>query len=182
MILLLLPSMLLWRETLAQCVITAAGPLSIDGAPALALQLFNPFGLAGDSSGGFFLSDSNVVRRIYSNGTMYVSAGLIRGTAYAGDFGPATSARMNFPANLASDGIGGVLIADRNNNAIRFLSSNGTISTLAGSIGGSGTTGDGGPGSSSKLNQPYGAAYDASPAQGGAGGIFVCDSGNHVLR
>jgi hypothetical protein len=42
---------------------------------------------------------------------------------------------------LATDGANGIFIADRNNNAIRRLFSNDTIVTLAGSIGGSGTTG-----------------------------------------
>lgn len=58
----------------------------------------------------------------------------------------------------------------------------GVIVTLAGTIGGSGTLGEGGPASLAKLNQPYGVAQDLTPALGGNGGVFICDSANQVIK
>jgi hypothetical protein len=33
-----------------------------------------------------------------------------------------------------------------------------------------------------KLNQPFGASFDATEAAGGKGGVFICDTGSHVVR
>jgi hypothetical protein len=51
--------------------------------------------------------------------------------------------------------------ADQNNNALRLLDRNGTVSTLAGSGGAPGATVDGGPGIS-RLNGPLGLVEDPS--------------------
>lgn len=117
----------------AQCVVTIAGPLSVEGAPAVAMQLASPRGVASDAAGGFYFSDAgSVVRHVYANGSMFLAAGVIRYTGFAGDGGPGTLARLNQPFELASDGAGGVLIADKGNSVIRRLSSNGSITTVAG--------------------------------------------------
>ena len=52
---------------------------------------------------------------------------------YAGDGGPATSAALASPYDLALDTLGNIYIADASNNVIRKVTpSTGIISTIAG--------------------------------------------------
>lgn len=62
----------------AQCIVTVAGPLHLDGAPARALQLSTPFGVADDGTGGFYFAEtaSHIIRRVYSNATIFCLLGL----------------------------------------------------------------------------------------------------------
>ena len=56
-----------------------------------------------------------------------------------------------------------VYIADRGNNRIRKVTiSTGIITTIAGSTGPGGFSGDGGAATSAKLNGPYGVAVDSA--------------------
>jgi hypothetical protein len=51
-------------------------------------------------------------------GDIYTVAG--NGTSgYSGDGGPATSAELRDPFGVAADGVGGLVIADSDNNRIR---------------------------------------------------------------
>ena len=126
----------------AQCVVSIAGPVNVEGAPALAMQLASPWGVTTDAAGGLFFTDtSSVIRRVFSNGTMFMAAGTFHAGGYTGDGFSATLGRVNNVAQLSSDGAGGIYLADRANNAIRRVWPNGTLSTLAGVAGGSGTTG-----------------------------------------
>ncbi len=52
----------------------------------------------------------------------------------------------------------------------------GIITTVAGTGGTSGYTGDGGKATSATLNAPQGIALDA------AGNLFIADTGNNVIR
>ena len=53
-------------------------------------------------------------------------------TGFAGDGGPATSARLNGPTCAAPAADGGILVADQGNNRVRRIAPDGTISTIAG--------------------------------------------------
>jgi large repetitive protein len=95
---------------------------------------------------------------------------------YSGDGGPATNASIFLPFGIALDSLGNLYIADSGNNRIRVVkATTGVISTIAGS-GSLGATGDGGPAIQAALSGPTSVAVD------GAGNIFVCDSGNNVVR
>src|SRR5689334_914361 len=74
----------------------------------------------------------NVIRKISaSTGVITNFAG--NGVAGSGgDGGPATSASLNGPGDLAMDGAGNIYIADTNNSKIRKVTPGGTISTFAG--------------------------------------------------
>ncbi len=87
-----------------------------------------------DHAGNLYLSDvgNNVIRRIDANtGVITTIAG--NGTAgFSGDGGPATSAQLSNPDQIALDHAGNVYIADHNNSCIRAVSAaTGIIATIA---------------------------------------------------
>ncbi len=95
---------------------------------------------------------------------------------FAGDGGPATAAALNFPPGVAVDGAGNLFIADRDNQRIRRVSPQGTITTVAGGGNPADGLGDGGPATAASLANPHGVAVD------GAGSIFIADTGNQRIR
>lgn len=92
-----------------------------------------------------------------------------------GNGGPAVSAKLNTPQGMCFDASGNLYIADSGNHSIRKVDQNGTITTFAGT-GVAGFSGDGGPASAAKLNNPSDLAIDA------AGNIYVCDELNERIR
>jgi uncharacterized protein (TIGR03437 family) len=92
-----------------------------------------------------------------------------------GDNGPATLARLNHPSGLAVDSGGNLYIADRDNNRIRRVSSNGTITTMAGT-GVAGNTGDGGLATQAQLESPVSVSVDVY------GNLYIADQGNQRVR
>ena len=78
------------------------------------------------------------------------------------------------PIGLASDGAGGVYIADQRNSLIRRLYANGNLVVVAGNTS-SGLPLDG-VAIYGRLNQPSGVVGD------GAGAVYIADSANNALR
>ncbi|MDX6676189.1 MAG: hypothetical protein QOE31_241 [Solirubrobacteraceae bacterium] len=72
---------------------------------------------------------------------------------WCGDGGPATQARLSGPRGVAPTADGGLLIADTQNNVVRRVSRGGIITRIAG-IGLAGHTGDGGPATAARLDDP----------------------------
>ena len=96
---------------------------------------------------------------------------------YTGDNGLATSARLNLPNGVAFDASGNLYIADTDNHVIRLVTKNGgLITTVAGTGGITGYSGDNGLATSAKLFSPHGVASDAS------GDLYIADTNNHVIR
>src|SRR4051812_5475264 len=73
--------------------------------------------------------------------TTYAGTGV---PAYGGDGGSPATAKLNYPSGLVIDGAGVIYIADRNNHCVRKITG-GIITTIAGSGGTSGYSGDSGP-------------------------------------
>jgi sugar lactone lactonase YvrE len=155
---------------------TAAFGFSGDGGPATSAKLYNNQGMAVDGAGNLYLADSfnYRVRKVDTSGTITTFAG--NGTlGFSGDGGPATSAKLYNPSDVAFDGAGNLYIADAFNNRVRKVDTSGTITTVAGT-GSKGFSGDGGPATSAKLNYPVALAFDA------AGNLYIDDTRNNRIR
>jgi len=110
-----------------------------DGGPAASAELNGPAGIAVDSAGDVFFADSvnNRVRKVSVAGIITTVAG--NGSSppesinpiQVGDGEPATSAELSNPLGVAVDASGNLYIADTNDNAVRKVSTNGIISTVA---------------------------------------------------
>jgi hypothetical protein len=96
-------------------------------------------------------------------------------SGYAGDGGPAISAQINQPRNIAPTADGGYVFAEPFNNDARRVSADGTITTLAGT-GVAGFSGDGGPATAAQLNF----VHAASPTPDG--GYLLADELNNRIR
>ncbi len=92
-----------------------------DGIPAVQASLYDPMGVAVDSSGNIFIADTiNCRIRLVSNGLISTIAGT-GFPGFYGDGGPATQADVYFPRAVTVDSSGNVYIADSANNVIRKL-------------------------------------------------------------
>ncbi len=155
-----------------------SGGYSGDGGPATASQLNYPVAVAVSTTGFIYLADcyNHRIRKInVSTGIITTAAGTgVIGSS--GDGGPATSAKLNYPAGVACDAAGNVYIGDNGNNKIRKINAaTGIITTIAGT-GATGSSGDGGPATSAKLNCPQGVVLGAS------GNIYFADGLNYRIR
>jgi hypothetical protein len=169
-----------------------------DGGPATSAELFDPEGVAVDGAGNLAIADTDNFRvRVVAahTGTFYgqaMTAGHIYTVAgdgnlgFAGDGGPATSARLDHSEGVAVDGAGNLLIADTLNQRVRVVAAHtgtfygqamtaGNIYTIAGN-GTQGFAGDGGPATSAELSLPAGVALD------GAGNLVIADGFNGRIR
>lgn len=174
-----------------------------DGAAANLAYLDGPAGLSLDSSGDLFVADSynNRVQEVAAVGgtqwghvtvvanDVYTIAGNASGTAgYSGDGGLATAALLDLPFGIATDSSGNLYIADWLNSRIQEVSrtshsqwgrsfTQGDMNTIDGSASGTpGYRGDGGPGTSALLSNPFDVALDSS------GDLLILDWGNDALR
>jgi len=168
-----------------------------DGGPATSAQLDEPFGVFVDSSGNIFIADTqNSAIRVVNPGTQPITLAQIviqsgdiqtvagisydsgEGSAcmFTGDTGPATSAYLCQPAGVFVDGSENIFIADTANFAIREVATTGTITTVAGTLGTAGYTGDNAAATSATLNYPNSVVVDASSD------IFIADTDNFVIR
>jgi len=99
---------------------------------------------------------------------------------YNGDGELNTSAELNGPTGMAMDAANFIYVADTGNHIIRKTLLTGTtpnpISTVAGTPGGAGYSGDGGLAVSAQLNNPHGVQVDP------AGDIYISDSDSQVVR
>jgi trimeric autotransporter adhesin len=99
------------------------GSYNGDSIAATTAELFNPTGVALDSSGNLYIADqANHRIREVNNGTGLITTVAGTGTgAYNGDDITATLAELNSPVGIALDSSDKLYIADRNNNRIRML-------------------------------------------------------------
>jgi hypothetical protein len=192
------------RET---TVAGVGGPgYSGDGGPATGAALSSPTGVAVDGNGDLLIADlgNERVRLVagsscstscpyglasMTTGSIYTIAG--DGTAgYSGDGGPATSAELSGPGDVAVDGGGDLLIVDAGDDRVRLVAASscstdcpfglaamtkGDMYTIAGN-GAQGYSGDGGRATSAELFSPAAVAVD------GGGDLLIADADNERVR
>ena len=154
----------------------AGSSLMGEGGPAVAAELGNIQGIALDTRGNLYLSDTdrNIVRKVDPDGFITTFAGT--GVAgFDGDGGPAADAHLNLPYGLAADRHGNLYIADLGNNRIRRIGADGIITTIAGT-GERGLAGDNCPALSAQLASPRNLALDAS------GNVYFSEFEGHRVR
>jgi hypothetical protein len=158
-----------------------------------------------DAGGDLLIADTTANRVVLVAGSScssdcpYGLASMIEGYIYTvagsanrdlGDGGPATTAVLAQPGDVAVDAGGDLLIADTGNNRVRLVAGStcstdcpyglgsmtkGYIYTIAGDLN-HGYSGDGGPATGAELENPTGVAVD------GGGNLLIADTGNKRVR
>lgn len=149
--------------------------LAGDGKNATQSYLNSPNSVALDTAGNIFIADSNRnrIRRVDS------STGII--TTFAGSGRTDTSvttlsnASIWYPSSLAV-GPTGIFVAIQLHHIIRRFLTNGTNEIYGGSLGTSGSIGDGLVATSAQFDSPTGIGLDPW------GNLFVSDTNNNVVR
>lgn len=165
------------KITPAGVVTTLAGapgvPGSADGRSGAA-RFNSPLGIAVDRAGNLYVADTqnHAIRKIAPSGLVTTLAGAPRARGCADGTGAA--ARFNAPVGIAIDESGTLYVADGANQTIRKITAAGAVTTLAGSVGVSGSADGDGP--AARFSGPKGIVVD------GAGDLYVTDRGNGTVR
>jgi hypothetical protein len=157
-----------------------------DGGPAKKAKLNQPSQMAVTDDGTQYIVDqrNEVIRRINADDVISTIAGTAMMAGFDGDGGPATAAKLNFPAGpnpmpaggIAIDSDNNLYLADTLNHRIRKIDlTSGEISTIAGT-GEAGFGGDHGPAIDAKLNAPR------KLTLGPDGRLYIGDQMNDRIR
>lgn len=162
--------------------ITPAGALAViagtgkpgyaDGAASIA-QFSEPNAVTLDQVRNvLYVADSgnHVIRRVTPDGSVSTLAGSGR-PGFAD--GSAAQASFSHPSSIALDATGNLIVADTGNHAVRLVTPQGVVSTLAGGLH------DGyadGPVGQALFSRPQGVAVSSM------GTVYIADTGNHRLR
>jgi len=152
-------------------------------------QLADPSGkICFDGTGNLYIADTqnHCVRMVDAGGIIHRFAGVGPSDAgFSGDDGPATSAQLNEPRDVAADANGNIFIADTGNHLIRMVRPDGTITTVAGKFRGVSASPlgpyevraeDGAAARDIRLTSPFGVAVDDQ------GRLWISDTLNSVVR
>jgi len=169
-------------ETLAgvPCV---AGTSDLESSQASSVKLHSPHGVAVDAtSQQLYIADTgnHAVRVVnLSSGIIATVAGTPGSLGRTGDGGPATSARLYYPYDIAVDVTSQHLyVTDSYNHVARRIDlQDGIISTVAGVLGAGGHKGDRGPATAAELHFPRGIAVDPLARR-----VYIADTWNHAVR
>ena len=175
----LLAALLVSLPALSQDIMTTAIGGGPNGIPAIDAALYQPYGVATDSTGNVYFTTFSTPRvfKVNSAGTITVVAGT-GAYGYAGDgvTAGAANASLEHPFAVAVDSSNNVYIADQYNCVIRKVDTTNTITTIAGQAGLCGYTGDAGKATAAEIYYPQGVAVD------GSGNLYIGDQNNCVVR
>jgi gliding motility-associated-like protein len=179
-LLLFLVASILSRDASAQFYITTvAGDGSNgsngDNGPAVCAGVPNPQGVCADHTGNLYVTSSNAVRRVDVNTNNITSVAGSDSYGYAGDGGPAKNALLMYPYDVCLDRIGNLYVSEYSGNRIRKISTDGTITTYAGT-GVEGYSGDNGPATAAQIARPRGIITDDK------NNLYIADTYNSVVR
>jgi GT2 family glycosyltransferase len=156
-----------------------------DEKPAIEAALNTPNAVFATRNGDIYIADTlnNRIRVIdHATGLIHTVAGdgNTGGNGPIGDGGPATSAHLFMPSDVAVADNGDIYIADMHHNRVRRVDARThIIATLAGN-GSFGSGGDDGPATEAELAGPAGIAL--APEAGGRMTIFIADYYNAFVR
>ncbi|MBS0632467.1 MAG: immunoglobulin domain-containing protein [Verrucomicrobia bacterium] len=165
-------------DLIAGTVTTIAGvagqPGSADGTGSAAR--FNaPSDVAIDRNGILYVADTdnNTIRAVTSDGVVRTLAGQA-GSMGAAD-GIGSAARFDHPTAIAVDSAFNLYVLDTDNQSVRrIVSAAGTVTTVAGQPGVTGSAD--GIGAAARFNYPSGLA------QASTGELYIADTGNSTVR
>lgn len=152
--------------------IAGAAPRGVADGIGSSARFALPAGTALDSSGNIYVADSEAgtIRKIAPSGAVSTIAGIPNSSGYAD--GPAATAQFVSPHALVVAPSGVIYVAD--NEDIRRIGTDGSVTTLAGINGAPGLVD--GQGEAARFNEPDRMALDAN------GNLYVCDVMNGEIR
>lgn len=142
---------------------------SQEGILATQAVVWDPMGMALDSTGNIYIVGDQQIKKVDTNGIITTIAGNGFNNGFSGDGGPAILAELNNPSGVAADVSGNIYIVDAGNYRIRKVDTSGIITTIAGN-GQQVYMADRVPATQSGMS-PSGIAVDA------AGNIYLADYG-----
>jgi sugar lactone lactonase YvrE len=165
------------KITSAGQVTTLAGKAGSKGSTngmGVAARFTGPFGIACDTAGNLYVSesDNNTIRKITSTGKVTTVAG--KAGSVGSTDGVGAAARFDSPCGIARDAVGNLFIVDGSHFTIRKITPAGKVTTLAGQSGSQGSAD--GVGAAARFMGPTGIACDS------AGNLYVTDSANNTIR
>jgi sugar lactone lactonase YvrE len=151
----------------------SATPGSTNGT-GVSASFYNPLGISVDTSGNFYVCDTNnnLLRKITTSAVVTTLAG--GGVSSGSSDGTGIAATFNSLKGVSYDGSGNLFLCDTANNLIRkIVISTALVTTLAGST----TPGSAnGTGTNARFNGPIGLTCDTS------GNLYIVDTGNNMIR
>jgi len=143
----------------------------LGGTPATALS--TPTAIAVDTAGAIYVADYSNIVHAYTARSAWTNFAGTGAKGFAGDGGPAASAILAAPHDLAVDTGGRLYIAD--GTRLRTVGANGVIQTVAGDAQLS-AIGDGAAATRAPLSHPSAVALD------NAGNLYLAETGAERIR